>query len=49
MEDVIDMAEQELISPHISKVFELEDINKAFEYLLDAKCTGKVVVKVIDD
>ncbi|KAK6635044.1 hypothetical protein RUM44_000293 [Polyplax serrata] len=46
VEDVIDMAEQELISPHVSEEFELQNVNSAFEYLLDAKCTGKVVVKV---
>lgn len=40
------MAEQELITPHISQEFKLEKINSAFEYLLDAKCTGKVVVRV---
>ena len=40
------MAEQELITPHISQEFDLKDVNSAFEYLLDAKCTGKVVVKV---
>lgn len=40
------MAEQELISPCISKEFELNEVNTAFEYLNDAKCTGKVVVRI---
>lgn len=40
------MAEQELIVPHISKEFEIENVNEALEYLRDSKCTGKVVVKL---
>lgn len=42
------MAEQELISPHVSKEFKLEEINDAFTYMTDATCTGKVVVRIND-
>lgn len=42
------MAEQELIIPHISKVFELGKVNEALKYLMDAKCTGKVVLEIDD-
>lgn len=44
IEDVISLAEQELICPHVSKEFDLEDVNDALKYLEDAKCTGKVVL-----
>lgn len=45
--DVIEMCEQGLIVPHISEVFQLEDINEAFNYVKDNKSTGKVILEVI--
>jgi len=48
IEDVIDMAEQELIVPHVSKEFDLKEVNAALQYLQDSKCTGKVVLEIDD-
>ncbi|XP_065331865.1 quinone oxidoreductase-like protein 2 homolog [Cloeon dipterum] len=44
VEDVIDMCEQGLISPHISAEFDLENVNEAFEFLRERKSTGKVIL-----
>lgn len=34
------------LKPHISKVFDLEEIHKAYAFLLARKSTGKVVIKI---
>jgi D-arabinose 1-dehydrogenase-like Zn-dependent alcohol dehydrogenase len=44
VEDVIDMCEQGLISPHISAEFDLEKVNEAFEFLKERRSTGKVIL-----
>lgn len=49
VQDAIDMCEQGLIAPAISKVFPLDDVNSAFEYMERHETTGKVVVRLIDD
>lgn len=44
--DVIEMYEEGLISPHVSAVFPLEQVNDAIEFLHQRKSTGKVILKV---
>lgn len=48
MQDVLDMCEQGLISPHISEDFDLEKVNEAMEYMRARKSSGKVVVNICD-
>ena len=48
VQDCIDMCEQGLISPHISEVFPLKEINEAMDYMRARKSSGKVVVEIDD-
>ncbi|CAH0384540.1 unnamed protein product [Bemisia tabaci] len=48
VQDVIDMCEQGLITPSISKVYQLEEVNEALQFLDDKKCVGKVILKIQD-
>lgn len=41
------MCEQGLIVPHISEVFQFEDVNEALNYVKEQKSTGKVILEVI--
>jgi NADPH2:quinone reductase len=41
---VNDAYTQGKINPHISKVLPLGQINEAYQYILDRKSTGKVVI-----
>lgn len=44
--EVIKLAEEKFIEPHVSASFSLQDVNKAFEFLLERKSTGKVILKM---
>jgi len=46
LQDFIDEAEQGSIKLNIDKVFRLEEVVKAHEYMEDNKAKGKLVVKV---
>ncbi|KAF4524933.1 hypothetical protein B566_EDAN013896 [Ephemera danica] len=46
VEDVIDMCEQGLISPHVSAEFDLDEVNEALKFLEERKSTGKVVLEL---
>lgn len=46
IQDTLEMADQGAISAHVSAKFELNDINKAIEYIEAKKCTGKVLIKI---
>ncbi|KAG8303423.1 hypothetical protein J6590_010460 [Homalodisca vitripennis] len=46
MSDVIELCEQNLISPYVSKAFDLEHINEAVQLLQQDKIIGKVLVKL---
>ncbi|XP_059473784.1 quinone oxidoreductase-like protein 2 homolog [Neocloeon triangulifer] len=48
VEDVVDMCEQGLISPHVSAEFDLEKVNEAFEFLRERRSTGKVILDCDD-
>lgn len=48
VQDVLDMCEQGLISPHISEDFDLEKVNEAMEYMRARKSSGKVVINICD-
>lgn len=49
VQDTLDMADQSLISAHISKTFPLKGVNEAIQFIQDKKCTGKVVIDMDDD
>lgn len=44
--ELIEWVEKGRLSPHISKVFELEDIHSAYDFLLARKSTGKVIIRI---
>lgn len=44
--DTLTLCEEDLISAHVSDVFELEDIDKAIEFINEKKCTGKVLIEI---
>lgn len=44
--EVIQMAEEKYIEPHVSATFSLQEVNKAFDYMLERKSTGKVILKM---
>lgn len=48
VQDVLDMCEQGLISPHISESFDFEKVNEAMEYMRARKSSGKVIVNICD-
>ncbi|KAK3914301.1 Quinone oxidoreductase-like protein 2-like protein [Frankliniella fusca] len=48
VQDVLDMCEQGLISPHISQDFDLENVNEAMEYMRARKSSGKVIINLCD-
>ncbi|KAK5645122.1 hypothetical protein RI129_006422 [Pyrocoelia pectoralis] len=45
--DVLDLADQGLISAYVSASFKLDNINKAIEYVEEKKCTGKVLISML--
>lgn len=49
VQDTLDMADQSLISAHISKTFRLKDVNNAVKFIEERKCTGKVVIDMNED
>lgn len=44
IEETLELYSEDLISAHVSKVFSLEDIGDAVEYIRKKKCTGKVLI-----
>ncbi|XP_026290759.1 quinone oxidoreductase-like protein 2 homolog [Frankliniella occidentalis] len=48
VQDVLDMCEQGLISPHISQDFDLDKVNEAMEYMRARKSSGKVIINICD-
>lgn len=44
--DTLELANNGSISAHISAKFELEDVNKAIEFIEQKKCTGKVLIHI---
>ncbi|KAF5300250.1 hypothetical protein FQR65_LT09204 [Abscondita terminalis] len=42
--DVLDLADQGLITAHVSASFNFKDINKGIEYIEEHKATGKVLI-----
>lgn len=49
MADTLDLADQSLISAHISKTFRLSHVNDAIKFIEERKCTGKVVIDMNED
>ena len=45
-DDVIELCDQRLISPHISASFTLDQVNEAVDFLRSGKSIGKVVLNV---
>jgi NADPH2:quinone reductase len=45
LQNVIKMADQKIITPHVSKVFPALDIAEAHDFLESRQSTGKVVLK----
>lgn len=46
--DTLELANEGLISAHISARFGLKDINEAIKFIEDKKCTGKVLIHIDD-
>ncbi|XP_058464557.1 quinone oxidoreductase-like protein 2 [Malaya genurostris] len=44
--DTIEMRAQGMIAGHISKLFSLKDIQEAIKFIVEKKCTGKVLIDV---
>lgn len=49
MADTLDLADEEVISAHISSIFTLEKVNDAIQYILNKQCTGKVLIEVEEE
>lgn len=47
--ETLDLADEDVISAHISAVFTLENVNDAIEYITSKKCTGKVLIEIEED
>ncbi|XP_060528897.1 quinone oxidoreductase-like protein 2 homolog [Cylas formicarius] len=46
--DTLELANEGVISAHVSAEFSLDKINDAIKFIEDKKCTGKVVIKIDD-
>lgn len=46
--DTLEMANEGVISAHVSANFQLKDVNKAIEFINQKKCTGKVLITLDD-
>lgn len=51
IQDTLSLCEEEIISPHISRSFNLKAVNDAVKFIKEKKCTGKILVdlKTSDD
>ena len=45
-DNVIELYDERLISPHVSASFSLDQVNEAFEFLSLRKSTGKVILSI---
>lgn len=45
--EVIEMASEGLVDPHISATFKLEQVNEAFAFMAERKSTGKIILEVV--
>lgn len=45
-DEVVELFDQRLISPHITASFTLDQVNEALEYLRSSKSIGKVVLNI---
>lgn len=46
VDDVLELANQNIIGAHVSAVYELKNVNDAVKYIEDRKCTGKVLIEM---
>ena len=44
LEDTLSLCEEEIINPYVSRVFSLNAINEAVEFVANKSCTGKVLI-----
>lgn len=44
IQDTLSLCEEDIISPHISRNFCLEDVNDAVNFIKEKKCTGKILI-----
>nr|CAH7752209.1 unnamed protein product [Callosobruchus chinensis] len=44
--DTLELASEGMISAHVSRNFELSEINDAIQFIEDKKCTGKVLIHI---
>lgn len=49
VQDAIDMCEQNLVMPSIQEDFDFDEINEAFQFMVDNKSTAKIVIDILDD
>lgn len=47
--EVFNMYSKQTIQPFVSKIFTLDDINKAVKFAQGKKCIGKILIKVGSD
>lgn len=44
IKDTLSLCEEDIISPHISRNFDLEAVNDAVNFIKEKKCTGKILI-----
>lgn len=44
--DTLALSEEDLITPHVSQTFALNDVNEAVKFITQKKCTGKVLIDI---
>lgn len=44
--DTLELANEGMISAHISAKFNLDKINDAIKFIEDKKCTGKILIHI---
>lgn len=44
--DTLELCEEEIITPYVSKIFALSDVNNAVKFIKGKTCTGKVLIDI---
>lgn len=46
IDDTLELCEEEIITPYVSKIFSLSQVNDAVEFIKGKTCTGKVLIDI---
>lgn len=46
IENTLELCDEEIISPYVSKIFGLSEVNEAVEFIKGKTCTGKVLIDI---